>query len=310
MGIAGLAASPSVVLSENYWQRRFAGDPAVLGKSIRLNGAAFTIVGITPHDFIGTSVAAPDFWLPLSLDPLVHPESNRLRDREDLCCRVFARLAPGVGMAQAQAETTLLASRLRTLHDPHSDLSKDVTALISPGSPFPGKMNAGLRLTILLIMVASGMVLVIACANAASLQLARATTRQQELGVRLSLGASRSRLIRQLLTESGLLGLLAGSIALPVTWTLLHVAVIRAAEAMPAEYGTLVLNVNPDVEIFAYVLAVSVIAGILFGLAPAVESSRSALYSALRDARELLPLAAAGCTTCSSRRRLPCRSRS
>jgi len=284
IGLPALAASPAVLISENYWQRRFGGDPAVLGKIVRLNGAAFTIVGITPHDFIGTSVAVPDFWLPLSLEPLVHPESHRLRDRDDLWCRVFGRLAPGVSMAQAQAETTLLASQLRTLHDPHADLSKDVTAVISPGSPFPGQMSAGLRLAIILIMVGVAMVLVIACANAASLQLARATTRQLELGMRLSLGASRARLIRQLLTESALIGVLAGGLALPLTWALMHVAVTRAAEALPVDFGTVVLNVNPDLGIFGYVVAISVFAGILFGLAPAIESSRSALFSTIRGA--------------------------
>ncbi len=88
-----LAASPSVLISGNYWRRRFAGNPAVLGKSVRLNGAAFTIAGITPHNFIGTSVVVPDFWLLLRLDPLVHPQSSRLHNREDLCCRVFGRPA-------------------------------------------------------------------------------------------------------------------------------------------------------------------------------------------------------------------------
>lgn len=279
-----LAASPSVLISENYWQKRFACNPAILGKSLRLNGASFTIVGITPHDFVGTSIAVPDFWLPLSLDPLIHSESNLLHDREDLCCRLFGRLAPGVSMLQAEAEMTGMAFHLRALHAPRSDLSKVVSAFLSPGSPLPGRMNAGLKFTILLIMVAAGMVLLVACANAASLQLARATTRQQELGIRLSLGASRPRLIRQLLTESALLGLLAGSTALPVTWTLLHVAATKAAEVLPVEYGTMVLNVNPDLQIFAYVVVISVFAGILFGLVPSIESSRSALFATIRGA--------------------------
>ena len=280
MSSSELASSPAVLISENYWQKRFGGDPAVLGKTIRLNGAAFTIVGITPHNFVGTRIAVPNFWMPLSLYGSVHPESPRLRDREDFCCRMFGRLKSGVSMAQAQAETTLLASHLRTLHDPHSDWSKNVTALISRGSPLPG-MNANLKVTILILMVAVGMVLVIACANAASLQLARATTRQQELGMRLSLGASRSRLIRQLLTESGLMGFIAGCIALPMTWLLWKVALTQAAEVFPAEW-TLIFNVNPDLEIFAYVFTISIFAGVLFGLAPAIESSRSALFSVVR----------------------------
>ena len=181
-------------------------------------------------------VAVPDFWLPLSLEPLVHPDGNSLRDRENLCCRLFARLAPGVSIGQAQAEMTLLADHLRTLHDPHSESGKPVSVLVWPGSPFPlpFKLYGGLQFAILLIMVAVGMVLVVACANVASLQLARAASRQNELRMRLSLGASRQRLIRQLLTESALLGLLAGVIALLFTWALLKVLVtMMAADAFP-----------------------------------------------------------------------------
>lgn len=290
MTSAELLASPSVMISENYWQRRFAGDPAILGKSIRLNGAAFTVIGITPHDFVGTSVAAPDFWMPITLDPLIHPADNIVRDREDSCCHIFARLAPGVTMAQAQSEMTLLANTLGKSHDPHSEWSKPVTAQIWPGSPFPNKLNAGLSFAILLIMIGVGMVLVIACANVASLQLARAASRQGELRMRLSLGASRARLIRQLLTESALLAMIAGGVALLVTWALLKVGANIAAGILPVEYGSFIVHVNPDLGIFMYVFLISLLAGVLFGLAPALESSRSALPSSLKANADTSPV--------------------
>ncbi len=282
IGASKLLASPSVLISENYWQKRFARDPGVLGKTIHLNGAAVTIVGITPHNFIGTHIAVPDFWAPLSLEPLLHADENWLRNRENQFCRLFGRLAPGVGIAQAQAEMNLLADRVRTLHDPKSESAKPATAVVWPGSPFPLplKFYPGVNFAILLIMGAAGLVLIVACADVGSLQLARARSRQNELQTRLSLGASRPRLIRQLLTESALLGLLAGALALPFTWSLLKFAVILAGEAFPAEYGTLIFDVTPDFEIFAYVLAISLVSGILFGLAPAMESSRSLSSSA------------------------------
>jgi macrolide transport system ATP-binding/permease protein len=285
-----LAASPSVLISENYWQKRFAGDPAVLGKTVRLNNVPFTIVGITPHDFSGTSMAVPDFWLPLSLEPLVHPDSNPLHDRENLHLRVFGRLAPDIEMRQAGAEMTLLAGKIRSLHDPNSELSRPAGALISRGSPLPGRLPSSLKFTILLIMVAAGMVMVVACANVASLQLARATTRQSELSMRLSLGASRGRLVRQLLTESALLGLLAGVIALPCTWAILKAGATLFTQAFPIEVGTIILHVAPDFQVFAYLLAISVFSGLLFGLTPAIESSRSALFSAIKPNAGSSPL--------------------
>jgi predicted permease len=280
MSVPELLASPSVLISENYWERRFARDPAVLGRTVRLNRVAVAIVGITPRDFVGASVSAPDFWLPISLEPLVHADENWLHDRENQQFRIYGRLAPGVGIERAQAEVNVLADRLRSLHDPRSDAARPVTALVWPGSPFPLplKMYRGLMLTILLIMSAAGMVLVIACANVASLQLARGRSRQAELQTRLSLGASRARLIRQLLTESALSGLVAGAVALPFTWALLRVAVAMAAERLGSD-ATLVFDVTPDVPLFAFVLAISLVAGILFGLVPAMEASRSGLSS-------------------------------
>jgi predicted permease len=278
-GARELAASPSVLISENYWQTRYAGDPTVLGKTIRLNGAAVTVIGITPRDFVGTNIATPDFWLPLSLEPLVHADPNWLRDRETQRYRIYGRLAPGVSISQTQAEMTLVADRLRRLHDPHSEAAKPATAMVWRGSPFPLplKTYGGLDLAILLIMLAAAMLLAVACANVGSLQLARARSRQNELRTRLSLGASRRRLIRQLLTESALLGLLSGVVALVFTWALLEIAATFLAEGLPAEYGSLIFHVTPDLGIFSYVFLISLMAGVLFGLAPALESSRSAL---------------------------------
>ena len=283
-----LAASPSVLISENYWQRRFGSNPAMLGKTIRLNGVAFAVIGITPHNFTGTGMFVPDFWLPISLKPLLHPGDDFQRNRDSKCCTLRARLAPGVSMDQAQTEMFLLAGRLDALHAPHSDWNKPASAVVWPGSPlpYPIKHNVGFGFFIALIMGAVGMVLVVACANVASLQMARAASRQNELAMRLSLGATRLRLIRQLLTESALLALIAGSMALLFTWILMKVLEVWVANAM---HGKVILSLTPDLGIFAYVFGVSLFAGILFGLAPAIASSGSALASTLKASEGTAP---------------------
>ena len=282
IGIPELVANPAVLISENYWQRRFAGDPAMLGKTIHLNGLAVRIIGITPRDFAGTDIGAPAFWLPVSIEPLIHSDDQWLRDRENQRYRLFGRLAPGAGISQAQAEMSPIADHLRTLHDALSDAAKPVAVLIWPGSPFPLPFKMyGLDLIILLIMVAAAMVLAVACANVGSLQLARARSRQNELRTRLSLGASRLRVVRQLLTESALVSLLAGVLALLFSWAFTKVLATQFINSVPVDGGTLVFDVTPDLETLAYVLAASLIAGVLSGLAPAMESSRSALSSAV-----------------------------
>jgi predicted permease len=281
---AELVASPSVLISENYWQKRFAGDPSVLGRTIRLNGADVTVTGVTPRNFVGTGMSAPDIWLPLSLAPLVHANDSWLRDRDTQRIRIFGRLAPGVRAEQAQAEMTLLTDRLRPLHDPRGPSATSATAMAWPGSPTPLPLTSypGLVLAVVFVMSAAAMVLVVACANVGSLQLARATTRLNELQTRASLGATRLRIVRQLVTENALLGLLAGAVALALTWAILRVAVTLVADSLPPGNGTLVFNVTPDLPIFTYVFAVSVVASLLFGVAPAIESSRTALEVATR----------------------------
>lgn len=281
-----LDAHPAILISENFWQRRFAGDPSILGKSVKLNGIAFTIIGITPHDFVGTIINVPNIWLPMRLWPLASKASAILNDREDACCALYGRLAQGVSLQQAQAEMTLLEGHVRTLHAPRSEGSQAAAISLTPGShigPVHVLHDPGLAFALLLILGAVGLVLLIACANVGSLQLARSAARQREMGVRLSVGASRSRIIRQLLTESALLGLIAGGASLLMTWWALRLLMVGIAASLPLEWGSLALHVEPDLHVFAYVFVLSLFASILFGLAPALQSSRPSLSSALKE---------------------------
>lgn len=277
MSSAELAAEPPVVISENYWQRRFEGDPEILGKTVRLNNVAVTIIGITPHDFAGTGVKVPNFWLPLSIEPLVNADEEWLEKRENRRYSLVARLAPGASIDQAQAEMSAVVDRVRTLHDPLSEAAEPAAALVWPCStmPLPLARNAGQLWIIMLLTSATGVVLAVACANVASLQLARARSRESELRTRLSLGASRLRVIRQLLTESALVGLLGGTLALFFAWALLKQLFWWLSMAITDD--TIVIDPTPDLAVFACVVAVSLFAGMLSGLAPAMESSRAAL---------------------------------
>jgi putative ABC transport system permease protein len=281
MSVREAGADPPVLISENYWRRRFDADPAILGKIVRLNGVRVTVIGIAPRDFIGTGgVTTPGFWAPIAIEPLLQGDDDWLRRREDQRYRLYGRLAPGTSLSQAQAEMNAIANRIRTLHDPRSDSAKPATMLVWPGSQFPLPLNQygpGPKLFVQLVMVAAGIVLAVACANVGSLQLARSRSRQSELRTRLALGASRVRIIRQLLTESLLIGLSAGALALLFTWIFLRASVTLIANVLPLEFGTFVLNVDPDFGIFMYVSAISAIAGLISGFAPAMESSRSAL---------------------------------
>ncbi|HTQ52877.1 MAG TPA: ABC transporter permease [Bryobacteraceae bacterium] len=280
-----LGRRPQLLISENYWERRFDRQASVLGKVVKLNGTAFTIVGVTPRDFMGTfTTQVPDFWMPLRLEPRVDRHSDLLTNREKPCCTLIGRLAAGVTVAQAQAETDALANRLRVLHAPGSAGSQPLTIQVAPGSPFQRpEQDPKLRLVVAVTLGAVGLVLLIACANVAGMQLARSAARQREIGVRLSLGASRQRLIRQLLTESALLGLMAGVLSMILSFWSLRVLVTQSAAAMPLAWGTFALHINPDHAVFAYVFLVSLLAGILFGLAPALESSRPNLTAALKE---------------------------
>jgi predicted permease len=275
---------PSVLVSENYWRRRFGADPAIVGKTVHLNGIAVTVIGVTPHDFVGTGVNAPAFWLPLSIEPHINADPQWLHLKENQQYRLVGRLAPGVTVGQATAQIGLVADHLRTLHTAQGESAGPVTVLVWPGSPFPLPLNhyGGLKFAILLIMFGAAMILAVASANVGSLQLARARSRETELRTRLSLGATRIRIVRQLLTENALMGLLAGVVALLFSSALLKAGVKAFTDSMPVEFGAMVFDVSPNSAVFAYAFLISLTAGILSGLTPAIQSPRSALTSSGR----------------------------
>ncbi len=278
---------PVIVLSHWFWQRHFNADPHVLGRTLRLRGETFTIVGVTERGFIGTTPDAPAGWVPLMMRDQLLPagfwqHKSWLTDRAADSFVLLGRLQPGVARAQAQADMSLVAQQLAQSY-PHKERKAGVT--LTSGMAFINISAAELPF-ITPLLLAVGLVLLIACANVANLLLARAATRQKEIGVRLALGATRGRLIRQLLTESVLLSALGGAAGLLLAvWTLgaLYPVVMSALPLPTGLKESFTINLEPDYRIFAFTLLASFVAGIAAGLAPALQATKPDLISALKD---------------------------
>jgi predicted permease len=288
----GPGEDPYAVISYDYWQKRFGGNVSVLGTPIKMLGATLTVIGVAAPGFTGESVAdKPDFWMPMMMQPLVMPGRDWLH--EDLSKNIekvmwlhaFGRLKPGITQSRAQTEIDVLFRGLiengypATL-DPETRkqaLDQRIKLHDARTGVFGGRDDFAQQLKILLGV--SMLVLLIACINVANLLLARATSRTKEVGVRLSIGASRLRLVRQFLTESLVLSLLGGAAGLLIAWGASRVLVLLLTERKQ----DFALLPAMDWHVLIFTVAVTVITGVLFGLAPALRSTGVNLNDSLRD---------------------------
>ena len=268
---------PVAVISYGNWQKRFASDHGIVGKPLSLNGHVFTIIGVAPEGFNGTEVAyGPEIFVPMMMAHEVEPGSNWLESRDSDNLFAVGRLKPGVTVAQAESALANITLQLGK-EFPRENEGRGVR-LLTPGLFIPDIRNSVVSFSSVLMGVV-GLVLLLACVNLANLLLARATERRKELAIRLAVGASRARIVRQLVTESVLLSL-AGGIGglLLAAWINNWVGSIK----LPTDIA-LVFDLRLDWRVLAFALAVSLATGVFFSLLPALQSSNPDLVPALKD---------------------------
>ena len=281
-------AHPVAVISQGLWQRRFAADPNVVGRQLLLNGNAFTVIGVLPAGFDGLQLGpVRDLYVPMMMQATMRPpragysgdmNPDLLQVRSNRWLFSVGRLKPGVTPAQAQASLVLIAKQLEEAY-PQSNRNRTVSVSAFRETSDPASRQQ-LGSVASLLMAVVGVVLLIACANVANLLLARSSARTKEIAVRLAIGATRWRIVRQLLTEGILLATLGGAAGLVLAWW-----ATRSLSAALPPAGSLPITpqFSIDLRVLLFTLGLSLIAGIVFGLAPALRASRPALVPALKD---------------------------
>jgi len=280
---------PLVVLSYALWQGRFGADPNILGQAVRLNTKSFVVIGVMSPDFVGLASRrgkVPDLWLPVMMASEIWPQMKHwFSSREEGFLDLFGRLKDSQTVIEARAEMAVLLSQLSRTYpeiNPKARVAiKPLWTLIGSAQPkgSPWAILGG-------VLTPTLIVLLIACSNIANLQLARAAARQKEIGVRLCLGASRSRVIRQLLTESILLAILGGSAGLLLAWWSLKAFLVSALSFTPLTLTTISavkLLLQPDWRILGFTLLLSLLSAVVFGLVPALHATRGNLVAAIKD---------------------------
>ncbi|MGH9487672.1 MAG: ABC transporter permease [Terriglobales bacterium] len=279
---------PVAVMRYGYWNQRFHRDASVIGRTFTLHGTAFTVIGITPPGFFGAEVGLePDLWMPIAMQAQAMPGRDLLHNPPGVSrfmwLQVIGRLKPGVGMAAAQAQSNAIfkLSVQQQLGSVTTPQMRSVIAsqrlTLTPGGRGASAVRGQFSAPLLALFALVGLVLLLAVVNLASLLLARAAARQKEMGVRLALGAGRGRVLRQLLTESVLLALIGGGLGALLAWWGVHLLL-----GMVSAGSNLALPLAPDARVLGFVLGISVLAGILFGLAPAWLMARTDLNATLQ----------------------------